>query len=772
MKRLVSLLLALAMAFSLSINVSAEDFTNAEAAAILLNAADFYNPEATIEKILGELNGKEALTVGNAYLMTDRAFGELPEPGNGWLLPAAERPEFTDVSKSLNEAIENLAEARVILDEDGDGLLSPEKAFSEAELQTLILRIYQVYGTNPADSFYAAVNKENFEDLEVLPGMTTAGPLPEAGRLAENQLADLLKKLAEGEFEQGSDEQKAADFYKAFIKLGNKDVNLYYFEKLFRLIDEAEDTAAVHHIYTLMIKQMGFANFLDLGILNNFRGDQKNIYFVGVPKLAVESYEESAYSSNLDDIENYSRELLRLIGDSDPEGNAAAFTAFEKAVYEASLTPEQQGDTSLTYKIKTLEEVQKTAPAWDFSANIKAQGGEPDPEQLVFVHDESRYEEFAKILLPENLEVLKTALKVTVARIYKNYLGDDFRKAYVAFREAVAGVKPLSKEDYYVSEATKEMTLLLQRIYAKYYVDPRVKAGAEEIANGAIATYIKRMDSYTWLDESTREEAKEKLRSLRVLGAYPDDMSSAWDDVDVKSKDAFIIKNEFNKAETANLLKPYGEEHDYDIDIMREMKVYEANAGYFPFFSTLYFPAGILTAPYYDPDAPIEANLGAFGAIVGHEISHAFDNQGATYDSKGVIRNWWTDEDFAEFDSRVKSIITHYDGYEFAPGLMTIASQTVGEDIADIAGLSVILEYLESKKENPDLDLFFRSFAGSWANVRTRQRAVVFAQSDVHSSFWLRVDRVLPLFDEFYEVYDVKEGDGMYVKPENRVAVW
>jgi putative endopeptidase len=393
-------------------------------------------------------------------------------------------------------------------------------------------------------------------------------------------------------------------------------------------------------------------------------------------------------------------------------------------------------------------------------------------DRLIMVADEGRLDEFAKLFLPENLETLKTFFKLDITRFYRDYMGDSFRKAYAAFKRNSIGEEPLPKDEYYVSKARDAMHLLMQKLYVKYYVDERTKADVEKMAQGAIDTFLKRMDTYTWMNESTREEAKKKLLNLRVIAVSPDDMSSPWDDVTATSDNAYLIYRDYLKALVKFDGGQYGENVNKDISIMTTMKTYDANAMYIPSYSLIYFPAGLLTAPYYDPDATLEENLGAIGAVMGHEISHAFDNNGANYDGDGLVRNWWTEKDYTEFGKRVDSIIEHFDGYEAVPGYYNNPELTVSENIADIAGLSVVLEYLKDTEENPDLDKFFRSFASAWSNARVRQRAIILASDDVHSAYWLRVNKVVQVFDEFYEVYGIKEGDEMYLSPEDRVSIW
>jgi putative endopeptidase len=783
MRRILSLFLTFTLIISLTLGVSAEGtasapvkaeyLSNSEAAMMLFSAADYYNPEATAAYILGELEQNKLLTVETAYIMTDRAFGELPEPAAAWLIPAAEKPEFEVVPEAAKAAVENLGNARVITDEDADGLRNPNKLFTEGELKTLIARIYAEIGKNKADDFFWTQNSEYFADLELLAGNTSAGVTSGVNKQVNEQIAALFESLAAGEFEQGTPEQKAADFYQAFMKLGDIDNNISSIEKYLSRIDKAEDTAAIHAVFLDMMDEIGYQGFLMLGTMGNIRGDGSNIYSVSLPALTLKNG-ETGYSDpdTYKTAENYNAELLALIGDSDPAANAAAVTAFEKSVYEASLPREEAINMDKAFFNYTLAEVQAIVPDWNFDPILVRTTYEPGANKLVVVPDDGRYAAFAKIFEPENLTTLKTFVKLDLVRNLRRYLGDDFRKAYASFNQKCYGATPLPKDEYYVQAAAEEMNLLIQKLYVNTYVDPRTKSGVEEMADGLIKTFLSRMDSYKWMSDETREEAVRKLSKLRVVAVHPDNMHSAWDDIEITSKDAFKIRNDYSIALNKLDLGGYGDKPDIDFTIMQSMKTYEVNAMFIADYNIIYFPAGILTAPNYDPDASLAVNLGGIGAVMGHEITHAFDNNGSQFDADGLIRNWWTEDDFAAFDGKVKNVVNYYQGYEFAPGVANNSSLTVSENIADIGGVSVALQYLRENTEKPDYKAFFESYASSWADVRTRQRAIVLAGSDVHSGSWVRVNAVLSLFDEFYEVYNVKPGDGMYVPPEKRVSIW
>lgn len=212
-----------------------------------------------------------------------------------------------------------------------------------------------------------------------------------------------------------------------------------------------------------------------------------------------------------------------------------------------------------------------------------------------------------------------------------------------------------------------------------------------------------------------------------------------------------------------------GTEVDHSEWIMMPQTI---NAAYNPLYNDINFPLAIMLLPVmYDETKPYEANLGAIGYVIGHEISHAFDSSGSQYDEKGNVRNWWTDEDKSAFLALCQDAVDYYDGQEAAPGIAVNGILTLGENIADLGAMSVVLD-IASKTEDFDYKAMFEAFAEVWRVVSTREYALDQTMTDVHAPASVRVNRVLQAFYQFYEVYGITEGDGMWVAPENRVSIW
>ena len=254
---------------------------------------------------------------------------------------------------------------------------------------------------------------------------------------------------------------------------------------------------------------------------------------------------------------------------------------------------------------------------------------------------------------------------------------------------------------------------------------------------------------------------------MKVFVGYPDSWETNLDTVEISADDYFG-----NQARIRRLTwDTYGAEQFEPNKPTLGLPASTVNAYYNQFNNSMAFPAGILQAPFYDKNASLEENLAGIGTIIAHEMTHAFDNNGAKFDADGNPTDWWEAEDYAKFQELCDRAAEFYDGWESAPGIAINGRQTLGENISDIGSMACTLDVLK-QTESPDFEKYFRAYAKSWMKAMTRENAEFLAQFDEHGPGNLRTNRVLSNFQEFFDTFDVKEGDGMYVAPADRIKIW
>ena len=287
-----------------------------------------------------------------------------------------------------------------------------------------------------------------------------------------------------------------------------------------------------------------------------------------------------------------------------------------------------------------------------------------------------------------------------------------------------------------------------------------------------LAVYRDRIKTLDWMSETTKEKAIEKLDTIQINIGYPDDWDDTLKDVEILSAEQggsfcdnlIAIQKGTNKL-LAELQKTGVDENIWP------MTTYTVNAGYLFTANSITFPAGILQEPFYDVDASYEENLGKVGYVIAHEITHAFDNNGAKYDENGNAVDWWTQEDYAAFQTLCEKVVKLYDGKESAPGITCNGALTLSENIADLGSVACLTE-IESKRENPDYAALYTAMAEIWCSSYPRETRLYLAQADVHAPDKLRGSLVLQNFSEFYEAFDITEEDAMWLPPEERVVIW
>jgi putative endopeptidase len=315
------------------------------------------------------------------------------------------------------------------------------------------------------------------------------------------------------------------------------------------------------------------------------------------------------------------------------------------------------------------------------------------------------------------------------------------------------------------------MGMAIGKIYAEQYVPQRTKDDVEQITKEIIDVYKKRISNLDWMSDSTKKNAIDKLDKLKIKIGYPEEWLD-YSKVDLKSfeeggslfENAMALRAFAMNEIFGRINKPVDKKKD-------GFTPQTVNAFYSATENSIIIPGGIIQGHFYNPNESKEKNLGGIGVILGHEISHAFDDTGARYDADGNLSNWWSQEDYDEFTKRTEKVKDFYSQIEVMPGENLKGNTTVGENIADIGGVSCLLDILNTM-DKPDYKAFFESYAVTWRQITTKEYAEYALALDVHSPNKIRVNAVLPQFQKFYDTYGITDKDRMYVKPEDRIGIW
>ncbi len=304
--------------------------------------------------------------------------------------------------------------------------------------------------------------------------------------------------------------------------------------------------------------------------------------------------------------------------------------------------------------------------------------------------------------------------------------------------------------------------------YGRTYFGEEARKDVVDLVKKIIETYKLRMRKNRFLNEATREEAIKKLSTIEIKMGYPDQVRPIWSKL--------VFEEEDSLFEAVRKISAIRRKDNFDKALMPVdrtewwMPGHMVNAGYNPSCNDITFPAAILQKPFYSLDQSISENLGGIGAVIGHEISHAFDNNGASFDEKGNLKNWWTLEDYKAFKELTQDMIEQFDGIEFHGGKVN-GELVVSENIADNGGMGVTLEIMHTLKE-PDFQAYFKNWARVWCLKAKEEYIMLLLTNDVHSPTVLRANMQPRNFAEWYEAFGVTENDGMYLPPEKRISIW
>ena len=391
----------------------------------------------------------------------------------------------------------------------------------------------------------------------------------------------------------------------------------------------------------------------------------------------------------------------------------------------------------------------------------------------VIIMDTGALNKLAEYLTENNLLLLKNYIKSLIYMQYSNVVGLESYKAYLTYSAQISGSTEIKSVEKSINEQLQnELFFELGRMYAAKYVSEEIKTNIRNMITEIQNICRQRLSNLSWMSAETKAAALNKLEKMKVIvgydetGVWPQDLYEFY--YTAKNEGGIFINNILSakKANADYTFKSKNEPVRDDIVVEGPQTV---NAFYSPSNNSIMILAGILQSPIYSIDASPEENAGGIGTIIAHEITHAFDNNGAKYDADGNFANWWQESDFQKFNELTEKVINYYNTYEIK-GYPINGTLTLSENIADLGAVSCITEY--ALKKGYDLSKVYTAYGKIWATKKTDASEISAILNDTHSPAKIRVNAVLSAMDKFYEVFDIQIGNGMYKAPEERPSIW
>lgn len=743
-------------------SVKKTNVTYNEIAEYLLKSSKAYNPNIDKKQIIEGFKSKENQQINrlDSLIMISRAFGTLSEPTGHNKRIEDKNVSFTDIPSYAKPHIDNLIKGGVLVNTK-DKKINGSEIMTIEEVETIVKRIWAFKGTNLKDDFYSSINKKWLEESNIPDGEYEAGGPASMQRENDKKVNAIIKGISNGNPRKGSKEEKIKNLYlnsldlKSRNKLGNKPIKKYL-----DAIESAKDIKELNKINRNIIKEIGTNAVFSTMSMSD--------YSKGTKYLDISSSTDTwmlEYNEQKDRYAKFYKKLLILNGESEKEAtnNLNKYMDLLKKIE----TSQEYNDEKIN-----LKELEQKVPNLEISQAL-ATAGYNNLSVSIKVSDMKELETFNKIFTNKNLDIMKTFMKINLAKDNADKLSEDYFYALNEFHYSSTGA---TQTKFGEKEATKlvssNLNEYIDELFVNKHFSEESKKDVEKIIKQFIDVYKDNIKNLDWMNESTKKEAIKKLDAMKFLVGYPSSFESPFENTEILSKEdggsyfdnMSKIKLTRLKSDAENIDKSFSTEQ-FGIGLAG------VNAAYGLYTNIMQFPAGILQAPLYDSKASLEENLAGIGVIIGHEISHAFDNSGAQYDSNGKENNWWSKEDYKAFEERCKRVIDFFDGVETAPGIKVNGEYTLGENISDIAGVGTALNIL-SKTNNPDYDLFFKSYSKAYTKTYSREVLQNTANGDLHSPNNTRVNRVLVNFEQFHKTYNIQDGDGMYVAPYERVNVW
>ena len=601
---------------------------------------------------------------------------------------------------------------------------------------------------------------------------------------SQKQLRELIEGLAAQQHEAGTAAQKIGDLYN--LAMDSVRLNEQGAEPIRKCLDEIGAMTKKSQIVPMMTRLAydGVGTYFQSYVYADPKNSVLNIFQMG--QGGINLGEKEYYLDN-DSItqnirEQYKNYIVRLFtlagfGETEAKQKMADVMEIETAIAKASFSAVQLRDPEANYHKMSYDELKKTFPEIDWDTFIKGLGigklTEVNVEQIEPIKEVGRLME--ALPLSKHIAYLQYNLLDAAA----NYLSDDFVAARFDFYGKVLSGRQVNQPRW--KRAVNSVDGMLGELVGQMYVEKYFPAAAKErmirLVKNLQAALGERIDAQAWMSDETKARAHEKLATFHVKVGYPD----KWKDYSALHIEQDSYWANACRAAAWNMKDMYsrlGKPVDRDEWLMTPQTV---NAYYNPSTNEICFPAAILQPPFFNMEADDAVNYGAIGVVIGHEMTHGFDDQGRQFDKDGNLKDWWAEGDADRFKERAQVMVDFFNKIEVLPGLYGNGQLTLGENLADHGGLNVAFLAYQNATKNAPLGVvdgftpeqrFFLAYATLWAgNIRDEQIRV-YTKSDPHSLGKWRVNGALPHIQAWYDAFGITEDDAMYVAPENRVDIW
>ena len=634
----------------------------------------------------------------------------------------------------------------------------------------------------PGDDFFSYVNGAWVEATEIPADKGRYGVFDILRDESQDAVKLIVEESANGDFAKGTDEQKVGDMYKSFLNWDARNANgIEPFRAELERINAIADKDDLAVYFAEVMTRNLDAPFA-VGQYADFKDPNYYMIYAGQSGLGLPDREyylkDDEKSEELR--AQYVAHIEKMFAIAGLEGGAAAsqtVMALETRLATENMTKEQSRNWSENYNKVALEDLPGVMPNFNWDGYI-AEVGLQDVDGIVLFNTDYMTA-LDGIIVDTDLDTWKTYLTWTelnqaAARLTRELDQQNFE----FFGKTMSGTEE-QREDWRRAVNTVNGTLgeVVGKVYVKQHFPPEAKERMLELVGNLVKAYEKSIKELDWMGEDTKAEALDKLSKFTPKIGYPD----VWRDysaLDIEADDYYGNGERAALAEYQRILDRQGGPVDRTEWGMTPQTV---NAYYSPPLNEIVFPAAILQWPFFDLEADDAVNYGAIGAVIGHEIGHGFDDMGSTFDGDGVMRNWWTDEDLAEFEKRTGALVAQYDEFMPFEDLAINGEFTQGENIGDLGGITIgLLAYQMSLngEEPPVIDGFtgvqrvFLGFGQVWRGIIRDEELRQRIATDPHSPSVYRANGPVRNVPEWYEAFGVEETDALYLPPEERVKIW